>query len=155
MSHEKRSLLNFGSNSCVKFSRSLNSHYSAAETRRCMLTSARGKGVFYSLLRTMLMTTLVNRIRIKPDELALIRSEPISMQWANELRRSTGLHPSCKLLRELLSLDPYTRTVVYPFLIKGWSSSRIAERLKVSVITIQTLLENGREQLKRKLGARV
>jgi DNA-directed RNA polymerase specialized sigma24 family protein len=101
------------------------------------------------------MTTLVNRIGIKPDELALIRSERISMQWANELRRSARLHPSCKLLMELLSLDPYTRTVVYPFLIKGWSSSRIAERLKVSLITIQTLLEFGREQLKRKLGARV
>jgi DNA-directed RNA polymerase specialized sigma24 family protein len=77
------------------------------------------------------------------------------MEWANELRRSVGLHPSCKLLRELLSLDPYTRTVVYPFLIKGWNSSRIAERLNVSLITIQTLLEIGREQLKRKLGARV
>ena len=30
---------------------------------------------------------------------------------------------SCKLLRELLSLDLYTRTVVYPLLIKGWSQS--------------------------------
>jgi hypothetical protein len=41
------------------------------------------------------------------------------MQWTNELRRNIGLHPSCKLLRELLSLDLSTRTVVYPFLIKG------------------------------------
>jgi len=37
-------------------------------------------------------------------------------------------------------------------LIKGWSSSRIAEYLDVSLITIQELLENGREQLKRELG---
>jgi hypothetical protein len=37
-------------------------------------------------------------------------------------------------------------------LIKGWSSSRIAEYLDVSLITIQELLENGPEQLKRKLG---
>ncbi len=75
------------------------------------------------------------------------------MQWTNELRRNIGLNPSCKLLRELLSLDLYTRTVVYPFLIKGWSASRIADRLKVSLITIQKLLEIGREQLKRKLAA--
>ncbi len=85
------------------------------------------------------------------DELALIRSEPISIQWTNELRKNVGLYPSCKLLRELLSLDVYTRTVIYPLLIKGWSSSRIADRLKVSTITIQKLLEIGREQLKRKL----
>ena len=71
------------------------------------------------------------------------------MQWTNELRKNIGLHPSCKLLSELLSLDLYTRTVVYPFLIKGWSSRRIADRLKVSLITIQKLLEIGREQLKR------
>ena len=99
------------------------------------------------------MTTLLNRNDDRPDELALIQSEPISTQWTNELRRNIGLHPSCKLLRELLSLDLYTRTVVYPFLIKGWSSRRIANRLKVSLITIQKLLEMGREQLKRKLAA--
>jgi DNA-directed RNA polymerase specialized sigma24 family protein len=85
------------------------------------------------------------------DELVLIESEPISMQWTNELRKNVGLHPSCKLLRELLSLDIYTRTVVYPLLIKGWSSRRIADRLKVSIITIHKLLEIGREQLKSKL----
>ena len=89
------------------------------------------------------------------DELVLIGSEPISMQWTNELRKNVGLYPSCKLLHELLSLDLYTRTVVYPFLIKGWSSRRIADRLKVSLITIQKLLEIGREQLKRKLAAPV
>ncbi len=99
------------------------------------------------------MTTLLNRTDDRTDELVLIRSEPISMQWTNELRRSIGLHPSCKFLRELLSLDLYTRTVVYPLLIKGWSSRRIADRLKVSLITIQKLLEIGREQLKRKLAA--
>src|SRR5271157_5682433 len=101
----------------------------------------------------MPMSTLLNRTDDRADELALIRSEPISMQWTNELRRSISLHPSCKLLRELLSLDLYTRTVVYPFLIKGWSSHRIADRLKVSLITIQKLLEIGREKLKRKLTA--
>jgi hypothetical protein len=101
----------------------------------------------------MQMTTLLNRIDGRPDELAFIRSEPISMQWTDELRRNIGLYPSCKLLRELLSLDLYTRTVVYPFLIKGWSARRIADRLKVSLITIQKLLEIGREQLKRKLVA--
>jgi DNA-directed RNA polymerase specialized sigma24 family protein len=101
----------------------------------------------------MQMTTLLNRTDDRPDELVLIRSEPISMQWTNELQRSIGLHLSCKLLRELLSLDLYTRTVVYPLLIKGWSSRRIADRLKVSLITIQKLLEIGREQLKKKLAA--
>jgi hypothetical protein len=97
------------------------------------------------------MTTLLNRTDGRPDELALIQSEPISMQWTNELRRNIGLYPSCNLLRVLLSLDVYTRTVVYPFLIKGWSSRRIADRLKVSLIAIQKLLEIGREQLQRKL----
>jgi DNA-directed RNA polymerase specialized sigma24 family protein len=99
------------------------------------------------------MTTLLNRPESRLNELALIGSEPISMQWTNELRRNVRLHPSCKFLRELLSLDLYTRTVVYPFLIKGWSSSRIADRLKVSLSTIQKLLEIGREQLKRKLAS--
>jgi DNA-directed RNA polymerase specialized sigma24 family protein len=97
------------------------------------------------------MITLLNRTEGRPDELALILSDPISTQWTNELRRNVGLHPSCTLLRELLSLDPCTRTAVYPFLIKGWSSHRIANRLKTSVITIQKLLEIGRDQLKRKL----
>ena len=77
------------------------------------------------------------------------------MQWTNELRKNVGLHPSCKLLRELLSLDLYTRTVVYPFLIKGWSASQIADRLKVSPVTIQMLMEIGREQLKTKLAGPV
>ena len=95
----------------------------------------------------MQVTTLLNQTDGRPDELALI-PEPISMQWTNELRRNIGLHPRCKLLRELLSLDLYTRTVA-----KGWSSRRIADRLKVSLITIQKLLEIGREQLKRKLAA--
>jgi DNA-directed RNA polymerase specialized sigma24 family protein len=99
----------------------------------------------------MQMTTLLNPIDHRSDELALIQSEPISMQWTNELQRNIGLHPSCKLLRELLSLDLCTRTVVYPFLIKGWSPRRIADRLKVSLSTIQKLLEIGREQLKGEL----
>jgi DNA-directed RNA polymerase specialized sigma24 family protein len=75
------------------------------------------------------------------------------MQWTNELRRNIRLHPSCKLLRELLSLDLNTRIVVYPLLFKDWSSRQIADRLKVSLITIQKLLEIGRKQLKRNLAA--
>src|SRR5260370_1474767 len=99
------------------------------------------------------MSAFINRKEEITDELVLIRSEQISMQWTKELRRSIGFHPSCKLLREILSLDIYSRKVVYPLLIKGWSSRRIADRLKVSLITIQKLLEIGREQLKRKLAA--
>ena len=99
------------------------------------------------------MTTLLNRTYDTFDELALIGSEPISMQWTKELRRSIGLHPGCKLLRGLLSLDLNTRTVVYPLLIKGWSSRQIADRLKVSLITIQNLLESGRQQLQSNLAA--
>src|SRR5271165_2521265 len=90
----------------------------------------------------MQMTTLLQLIDDGPDELALIRSEPISTQWTNKLRRTIDLYPTCKLLRELLVLDLYTRTVVYPFLIKGWSASRIAARLKVSLMTIQKLLQD-------------
>jgi DNA-directed RNA polymerase specialized sigma24 family protein len=99
------------------------------------------------------MTTLLNRMDVTTDELALFPSEPISNQWTSELRRIVGLHPSCNLLRELLSLDRPTRTVLYPFLIKGWSPSRIADRLKVSLNTIHELLETGREHLKRRLRA--
>jgi DNA-binding NarL/FixJ family response regulator len=99
------------------------------------------------------MTTLLNRTYDTLDELALIGSEPISMQWTKELRRSIGLHPGCKLLRGLLSLDLNTRTVVYPLLIKGWSSRQIADRLKVSLITIQNLLESGRQELQSNLAA--
>ena len=101
----------------------------------------------------MQMTTLLSRLDTTRDEIALIQSEPISMQWTNELRRDIGLHPSCKLLRELLSLDLYTRAVVYLFLIRAWSPGRIANHLKVSMTTIQKLLELGRDQLKRKLAA--
>jgi hypothetical protein len=103
--------------------------------------------------RKTMQMTLLNRTDDGLGELALIRSAPISMRWTNELQKSVGLYPSCKLLRELLSLDFYTRTVIYPLLIKGWSSRRIADRLKVSLVTIQKLLESGREQLQRKLRA--
>ena len=99
------------------------------------------------------MTTLLNRTYDTRDELALIRSEPISTQWTKELRRSIGLHPGCKLLRGLLSLDLNTRTVVYPLLIKGWSSRQIANRLKISLTTIHKLLETGRQQLQNSLAA--
>jgi DNA-directed RNA polymerase specialized sigma24 family protein len=61
------------------------------------------------------------------------------------------VYPPFNLWRALLSLDAYTQTVLYAFLIKGWSSSRIAPHLDVSVITIQELLENGRKQLNRRL----
>jgi len=102
------------------------------------------------------------QILVKPEhfgglseqcEIATTQSQPIAMQWTSELRRIIGIHPSCKLLRELLSLDLCTRTVVYPLLIKGWSPRRIAFRLKVPLITIQKLLELGREQLKGRLAA--
>jgi DNA-directed RNA polymerase specialized sigma24 family protein len=73
------------------------------------------------------------------------------MQWTKELRRSIGLHPGCKLLRGLLSLDLNTRTVVYPLLIKGWTSRQIANRLRVSLTTIHRLLETGRQQLQNSL----
>jgi DNA-directed RNA polymerase specialized sigma24 family protein len=75
------------------------------------------------------------------------------MHWTKELRRSIGLHPGCKLLRGLLSLDLNTRTVVYPLLIKGWSSRQIANRLRVSLTTIHSLLETGRQQLQSNLAA--
>jgi DNA-directed RNA polymerase specialized sigma24 family protein len=87
----------------------------------------------------------------RTDELALIQPERISTEWTNELRRNIRVYPTCNLWRALLSLDVYTRTVLYAFLIKGWSSSRIAEHLDVSLIIIQELLENGREQLQREL----
>ena len=92
-------------------------------------------------------TALVNRT----DELAPIQSERISTEWTDELRKNIRVYPTCNLLKAILSLNVYTQTVVYAFLIKGWSSSRIAEHLDVSLITIQEILENGREQLKRKL----
>jgi hypothetical protein len=38
---EKRSFLNFESNSCVKFSCCQNTHYLAAETPRCVVASTR------------------------------------------------------------------------------------------------------------------
>jgi DNA-directed RNA polymerase specialized sigma24 family protein len=101
----------------------------------------------------MQMTTLLNGPDGGPDEIALIQAQPIAVQSTKELRRIIGIHPSCKLLRAVLSLDLYTRTVVYLFLIKGWSPRRIADRLKVPPSTIQKLLETGREQLKRKLEA--
>jgi hypothetical protein len=100
----------------------------------------------------MAMTTLLlNRPESKQDEIAPIQLEPISMQWTDDLRRNIHLHPGCKLLRDLLNLDLYTRAAVYLFLIKAWSPSRIADHFEVSVTTIQKLLELGRRQLKRKL----
>lgn len=97
------------------------------------------------------MTALLNRTYDPSDELALIGSEPVSTQWTKELRRSIGLHPGCKLLRGILSLDLNTRTVVYPLLIKGWTSRQIANRLRVSLTTIHRLLETGRQQLQSSL----
>ena len=102
----------------------------------------------------MQMTTLPDGIDGGLDEIALIQSQPIAVQWTNELRRIIGIHPSCKLLREVLTLDLCTRTVVYLFLIKGWSPRRIADRLEASPDTIQKVLETGREQLKGKLATR-
>jgi hypothetical protein len=48
-------------------------------------------------------------------------------------------------MREPLSLDQNTPIIGCPLLIKGWSSLPIADRLKVSLITIQKLLEIGRK----------
>jgi DNA-directed RNA polymerase specialized sigma24 family protein len=124
---------------------------------RLICASTRGKREAVSTtnyyLEIMQITTLLNRIDDRPVDTALIQTKPIAMQWTEELRRIIGTHPSCKLLRELLNLDLYTRTVLYPFFIKGWSPRRIADRLKVPLITIQKLLETGREQLKGKLAA--
>ena len=99
----------------------------------------------------MQVTTPLNRIDDRSVDTALIQSKPITIQWTEELRKTLGTYPSCKLLRELWNLDLYTRTVLYPLLIKGWSPRRIADRLKVPIVTIQKLLETGREQLKKKL----
>src|SRR5258708_23393924 len=43
------------------------------------------------------------------------------------MRRIIGLHPSCKLLRELLSLDRSTRTVLYP-LTRSFNQSWLWKR---------------------------
>ena len=99
----------------------------------------------------MRKSAVVNRTDGRPAKVALVEPERIATQWTNELRRNIRVYPTCNLLRVLLSLDAYTRTILYAFLIKGWSSSRIAEHLDVSLIAIQARLENGREQLKRKL----
>jgi hypothetical protein len=40
----------------------------------------------------MQMRTLLNPIDRRSDELAVIQSKPISMQWTNELRRNISLH---------------------------------------------------------------
>ena len=95
-------------------------------------------------------TALVNRTDEVPDELALIQSDRISTQWTNELRKNIRVYPTCNILKAIFSLDVYTQTVVYAFLIKGWSSSRIAEHLDVSLIKIQELLENGRATAEEK-----
>src|SRR5215469_1474604 len=97
------------------------------------------------------MTTILNRIDGRADEIAFIKSQPIASRWTDELRRISEIHPNCKLLRELLRLDLCTRTAVYAFLIKGWTPRRISDRLKVSINTVQKLLEIGREQLTEKL----
>ena len=99
----------------------------------------------------MQITTFPNQIDDRSADTALIHSKPITVQWTEELRKTLGTYPSCKLLRELWNLDLYTRTVLYPLLIKGWGARRIADRLKVPIVTIQKLLETGREQLKKKL----
>ena len=97
------------------------------------------------------MTTLLNRIDGRPEEIALIPPQPIAIRWTDELRKISEINPNCKLLRELLGLDPSTRTVVYLLLIKGWTPRRISDRLKVSIITVHKVLKIGREQLMEKL----
>ena len=75
---------------------------------------------------TVRKTAHVNRTDGISDVLALILIQPerISTEWTNELRRNIRVYPTCSLWRALLSLDVYTQTVLYAFLIKGWSSSR-------------------------------
>src|SRR5260370_38695630 len=85
------------------------------------------------------------------DGLSLIPSARISNQWTNERRKHILVYPPFNLCRALLSIDVYTQTVLYASLIKGWSSSRIAQHLDVAVITIQELLQNGRKQLTGRL----
>jgi DNA-directed RNA polymerase specialized sigma24 family protein len=99
----------------------------------------------------MQTTTLLNRIEDLPVDTALNQSRPIALQWSEELRRIVATHPRCRLLKELLNLDLYNRAVLFLLLVKGWSPRRIADRLKVSLVTIQKLLETSREQLKSKL----
>jgi DNA-directed RNA polymerase specialized sigma24 family protein len=115
------------------------------------LRNSVGQGRRRILFSTVRQTALLSRTNGVPDEVALIQPERISTEWADELRRNIRVYPACNLWRALLSLDVCTQTVLYAFLIRGWSSSRIAEHLDVSLITIQELLENGREELKRKL----
>ena len=115
------------------------------------LRNSVGQGRRRNLFSIVRKTALLNRSNEVPDELALFQLERISTEWTSELRRNIRVYPTCNLWRALLSLDVYTQTVLYAFLIKGWSSSRIAEHLDVSLITIQELLETGREELKRKL----
>jgi hypothetical protein len=55
----------------------------------------------------MQMTTLLNRTDGRPDELTLIRSEPISMQWTNELRRIPNQRLECESDRRSLEGFPY------------------------------------------------
>ena len=126
---------NFGTSRCSHF-------------RRLEMRPRKTEEFFFSTVRK---TAPVNRTNEVPDELALIQLDRISTQWPNELRRNIRVCPNFNILRALFSLDVYTQTVVYAFLIKAWSSSRIAQHLDVSLITIQELLEKGREQLKRKL----
>jgi DNA-directed RNA polymerase specialized sigma24 family protein len=115
------------------------------------LRNSVGQGRRRILFSTVRQTALLSRTNGVPDEVALIQPERISTEWADELRRNIRVYPACNLWRALLGLDVCTQTVLYAFLIRGWSSSRIAEHLDVSLITIQELLENGREELKRKL----
>ena len=121
--------------------------FSARLARHCVIKKAKLR----ALKKTMRKSAVANRTDGKPADVALVRPEHNSTQWTNELRRYIRVYATFNLLTALLSLDGYTRTVVYAFLIKGWSSSRIAEHLDVSVLAIQGRLEDGREQLKRKL----
>src|SRR5271170_5692217 len=96
----------------------------------------------------MRKTAFVSRTEEVHDELALMQSERVWTQWTNELRQNIRDCPTCNILKAIFSLDLNTQTVVYVFLIKGWSASRIAAHFDVSLITVQELLTNGLEQLK-------
>ena len=73
------------------------------------------------------MITLLNRIDGRPDEIALIQSQPIVIRWTDELRKISEINPNCKLLKELLGLDLCTPR------FRPWDLVRISIRFLCAV----------------------
>jgi hypothetical protein len=84
---------------------------------------------------------------------ALIRSEPISMQWTSESRRNIRLHPSYKLLREPLSLEPKHPDNWLPTPNQGLEFASDRGSFEGLTYYNSKLLEIGGKQLKRNLAA--